>query len=269
MKINITFSSCWYKLKSKFNTQTYESWFKNMLSNVNNYYLVLYTNQESLEDITPYLYNNDRIKIVLREVEDFYFYKYKEHWEKNHNNSILANRIEWKLNMLWSEKIAMVKDTIEKKYFDTEYYGWCDIGYFRSREIDTPMNLLVNWPNQDKINKLNKTNIHYALVNNNENYINMLAQIILDKNEKGLPSTPIPQNQVSIAGGFFVLYKDNIDWWLETYENKLKLYFDNHYVVKDDQMIIIDCIINNINNFSLYKEISNYDNWFMFQRLFL
>jgi hypothetical protein len=270
MKINITFSSCWYKLKSKFNTQTYESWFKNMLSNVNNYYLVIYTNEESFPDIQPHILNNDKIKVIIKNFQDFYFFKYKTNWKRNHKHSILSNRIDWKLNMLWSEKIAMVKDTIDNKYFDTDYYGWCDIGYFRGRNVmDSPCNRLINWPNSEKINQLNKDTIHYAIVNNNDSYINNLVQLIMNKNDLGLPAVPIPQEQISVAGGFFILYKDNINWWLETFENKLKLYFNNSYVVKDDQIIIIDCIINNLDKFSLYKEISDYDNWFMFQRLLM
>jgi hypothetical protein len=38
--------------------------------------------------------------------------------------------------MLWSEKISFVKETMDNQYFNTEYYGWCDIGYFRNRSND-------------------------------------------------------------------------------------------------------------------------------------
>jgi hypothetical protein len=52
----------------------------------------------------------------------------------------------WELNMLWSEKIAFVQETIRNHYFDTEYYGWCDIGYFRNRQADTHTSNLMSWP---------------------------------------------------------------------------------------------------------------------------
>jgi hypothetical protein len=42
----------------------------------------------------------------------------------------------------------------------------------------------------------------------------------------------------------------------------------NKYLVKDDQTIVLDCIFSQQKHFSLARENNtNYDNWFMFQRL--
>ena len=262
--INITFSTCWYRLKAKFDKNVYFNWIDNMLSNVNNYYLVIYTNKESYQDIEKYN-SNKNIKIILKEFENFYNYKYKNNWIANQDKSILKDKIDWKLNMLWSEKIHLVKETITSNYFDTEYYGWCDIGYFRNRYNDTPVS--PSWPSTEKINNLDKTKIHYALVNNNDEYMNQLATIIVINKNKDNPVNPIPQNQISIAGGFFILAKSMIDWWFNIYDNCLQEYFEIGYVVKDDQMIVVDCVINNIDNFKLYREKGDRDNWFMFQRI--
>jgi len=177
----------------------------------------------------------------------------------------------WELNMLWAEKISFVKETIERKYFDTEFYGWCDIGYFRNRTgeyNDTNTNELMNWPNSEKINSLDKNKIVYACINNNDIYMNDLVRIIRNKNENGLPAKPIPPFQNSIAGGFFILHKNMIDWWFNTYDNKLFKYFLNGYLVKDDQIIITDCVFSNFEQFNLFREFHyQYDNWFMFQRI--
>jgi hypothetical protein len=193
-------------------------------------------------------------------------HKYKDDWIKNHEkNHLLNTRIDWKLNMLWSEKIFFVKETIEQKYFETEYYGWCDIGYFRNVTVNLQL-----WPNNSKILSLNKNKVHYAKVNLDKQYTNSLMRLILNKNSKGLPSVPIPENQVSIAGGFFILHKEKIDWWSNIYDSKISLYFSNDYLVKDDQIIIIDSIFSEPNHFLLYEENdSRYDNWFMFQRILM
>ena len=148
----ITISTCWYILKSKFDKTKYEQWFSNLLLNVNNFYLIIYSNQESKEMLLPYIKNNPNIKLVIIEIEDFYNYKYKEHWINNHekNNSLNDNsnfKTNWKLNMLWSEKISFVKHTIQQNYFDTHWYGWCDIGYFRGGYNDISVNLIKCWPN--------------------------------------------------------------------------------------------------------------------------
>lgn len=168
--------------------------------------------------------------------------------------------------MLWSEKLWFVNETIQNKYFDTEFHGYCDIGYFRNRPDDTPIDRLIQWPDDNKILALDKSKVHYGLVNNNTAYIGYLSSLINNKNNIGLPIARIPEDQVSVAGGFFLIHREKMAWWCRTYEDRLVLYFDNDYLVKDDQIVIIDCILSDINHFQLYQERSRYDNWFMFQR---
>jgi len=267
--INITFSTCWYNFKAKFPSDTYLQWIDNMLSNVNNYYLVVYTDAQGYTMLKQY--ETDKIKMIIKDPEQFYNYKYKTHWIKNHqNNPLLNTKVDWKVNMLWSEKVHFVNETVQRQYFNTEFYGWCDIGYFRNRQIDLTKEQLKQWPTPDKINQLNKDNVYYALVNQDVAFINQLYLFIQHKNKNGLPTQQIPANQISVAGGFFVLHKDKIQWWKETFDNKLHTYFMNNYLVKDDQIIVIDCIFSDINNFALQKESHPvYDNWFLFQRALL
>ena len=241
----------------------------NFLNNVNNFYLVVYTDEEGYELLKKYS-SNKKIKFLIKNLEDFYNYKYKDYFIRNQDASILKNKVDWELNMLWSEKINFVKNTIKNKYFKTEYYGWCDIGYFRCRQNDISQDIIKYWPSHNKINVLEKDKIHYGIVNNNSQYISLMLYYLRFRNEKGIPLIPLPQEQISISGGFFVLNEDNIDWWVKTYDDMLKLYFENGYIVKDDQIVLIDCISQNMDKFYLhYENNNNYDNWFMFQRILL
>jgi hypothetical protein len=172
--------------------------------------------------------------------------------------------------MLWAEKIRFVNETLERKYFETEFYGWCDIGYFRNRNNDLNTRFLSNWSSKDTLSLLDKNKISYACINNDEGYMNYLYKIVNNKNSVGLPSQPIPPYQNSVAGGFFILYKDKMKWWVKTFDNKLELYFKHKYLVKDDQIILIDCIFSNLDYFTLFRENNPmFDNWFMFQRILL
>ena len=264
--MSITFSSCFYIIKSKFDPKTYIEWMNNLISIVNNFNLVIYTDENTYKYINTR--ENPKIKIILKPIEEFNNYKYKNYWIKNHEkNTLLNNVVNWEINMLWSEKIWFVNETIKNKYFDTDFYGWCDIGYFRNRHNDLNVNNLKNWGNDLAIQKLNINTRHYACINNDKIFMNNLYKLINDKNVLGLPVTEIPAEQNSIAGGFFVIHKNKIDWWLKTFDDKLNLYFKNNYLVKDDQIILVDCIFSDINNFTLYTENNNYDNWFMFQRI--
>ena len=268
--MSITFSSCFYIMESKFDPSKYIEWMKNFISIVNNFNLVIYTDENALKYINTN--NNPNIKIIIKPFNQFYNYKYKDYWVQNHEkNSLLNDKSCWELNMLWAEKTSFVKETIERKYFDTNFYGWCDIGYFRNRTgeyNDTNTSELTNWPNSEKINALDKKKIVYACINNNDIYMNDLVRIVKNKNVNGLPTNPIPPFQNSIAGGFFILHKDMINWWFKTFDNKLELYFKNNYLVKDDQIIIADCVFSDLDRFTLFREFQYpYDNWFMFQRI--
>ena len=264
--MSITFSSCFYIINSKFPSEKYIEWMNNFISIVNNFNLVIYTDENTLKHI--HTKDNPNIKIIIKLLDQFYNYKYKDFWIQNHKKNVLLNNIScWELNMLWSEKISFVKETIERKYFDTDFYGWCDIGYFRNRENDSNTSQLIKWPNPQKIYKLDKTKIVYACINNIDSYIINIINIVQNKNSLGLPIQPIPSHQNTIAGGFFIIHKDKINWWFNTFDNKLSIYFDNNYLVKDDQIILADCIFSNLDHFLLCREYQpQYDNWFMFQR---
>ena len=265
--MSITFSSCFYIIKSKFDHRIYIEWMNNFISIANNFNLVIYTDENSVKYIDTK--NNPKIKLIIKPLEEFYNYKYKDYWINNHSKNSLLNSMScWELNMLWAEKISFVKETIKRKYFDTNYYGWCDIGYFRNRDNDTNTNSLKTWPNENKIRKLDRYKVVYGCINNNDIYINSLSHTINNKNEHGLPINPIPDYQNSIAGGFFILHKKLIKWWFQTFDATLELYFKHDYLVKDDQIIIADCVFSNLDKFSLFREFEiSYDNWFMFQRI--
>lgn len=263
-RMSITFSTAWYVFKSKFDISTYESWIDNMLSNVNEYYLVVYTDIEGSQYIEKYL-SNPRIKMIIKPFDEFFTYRFKEKWIINHSqNKLLNERIDWKLNMLWSEKISFVTETMLNNYFGTEWFGWSDIGYFRDSLNNE---LLRGWPNPEKINILCKDKIYYACVNNSVDYMNAVAKIIQDKNDVGLPRNEIPAHQVSVAGGFFICHNSKIDWWSKTYYERLFKYFRHGYLVKDDQIVIVDCIFSEEEHFQLVREnIPGLDNWFLFKR---
>jgi hypothetical protein len=263
----VTFSSCFYIIKSKFEPEVYVEWMNHFISMVDNFFLVIYTDEHSVKYIDTR--GKSKIKVIIKPMEQFYNYRYKDDWIKNHQiNYSLNENTEWKLNMLWSEKVWFVNETMNNKYFDTEYYGWCDIGYFRNRQNDLSTKYLLHWPNNSKILSMDKNKIHYACINNSVGVMLSLEQLINTTNAVGLPTIPIRPKQQSVAGGFFLLHKSKVNWWSNVYGSKLELYLKNNYLVKDDQIIIIDCIFSNKEHFMLYREkCHEFDNWFMFQRV--
>ena len=74
--MSITFSSCFYIIKSKFDPSIYIQWMNNFISMVNNFNLVIYTDENSSKYIETN--GNPLITVVIKPIEQFYNYKYKE-----------------------------------------------------------------------------------------------------------------------------------------------------------------------------------------------
>jgi hypothetical protein len=270
--MTVVFSTCWYPFKAKFNTQVYQTWIDHFISNVESFYLVIYTSQEGI----PFLTNaqgNPRIRIVVKPLEEFRQYCHKDKWIENHAKNIWLNqKVGWEVSVLWAEKVHFVKETIQQGFFveaNPSWYGWCDIGYFRPQSggcLTAPQ--IRAWPDPQKLAALDPSKIHYALVNP---YIIDIVNCIKNTDpHTGLPQPPIPPNQVSIAGGFFLTTTENLEHWATRFDQRLAQYFQHGALVKDDQIIIIDCILSDPIRFQLHREETpGYDNWFMFQRLLM
>lgn len=265
--MSVTFSTCFYVIKSKFAPSTYVTWMEHLFSIIHACNLVVYTDEASLVYINTH--DNPNIKVVVKPLEQLYNYKYKDCWINNHHkNSLLNDQTDWQLNMLWAEKTSFVKETMDMRVFDTDYYGWCDIGYFRNRRNDTHTSLLTSWANARVISNLDRHTVMYGCVNNDDVYLDELKQTICRKNDVGLPVVPIQASQCSIAGGFFVAHREMVHWWFHTFDATLERYFKHQYLVKDDQIIIADCVFSNLDKFTLVRERNSpMDNWFMFQRI--
>ena len=262
-KMKITLSTCFYRLHSKFDAQVYTKWATNLFEIVSRFGLVVYTDAES-KSYLPSVSPGSPITIIVLPLPEFYNYRYKDYWISNHErNHLLNTRTAWELNMLWAEKISFVQRTALINPFKTDFFGWCDIGYFRNRANDTPTHSLMGWPDDDIVEKLDPTKIHYAQIRSDP----FIRLLVLNKNEHDIPIIPIPPSQVSFAGGFFICHKTKIDWWRDRFDKKLHSYFTQGYLVKDDQIIITDCIYSEPLHFQIYTEDIGMDNWFMFQRI--
>ena len=76
----LTLSTCWYNIKSKFPSTKYLEWTNNLLSIVNNFNLVIYTDRESLAFLQPLFISNPviankigvKIKIIIKPFKSFF-----------------------------------------------------------------------------------------------------------------------------------------------------------------------------------------------------
>ncbi len=280
----ITYSTCYYIVNSKFPIEVYCKWISNFLfiAAEENFNLVIYTDHESFTAIQHLFHNyhHSNVKIIFKNFDNFYMHNYKDELIKNNNlygelGLNLIYNANWKLKMLWLEKIFFINETIKNKYYATNYYGWCDIGYFRNRKDDTNIMQLKNWSNSLIFysNNFKQNKIHYGCIQNDNTILLNIKGDINNHYSKSNENKNIPCDKYDencFSGGFFILKSNLIDKYIEIFENKLKYYLENNYFIKDDQTILMDIIFTNGDLFRIHRE-SKYpfDNWFMFQRILI
>jgi hypothetical protein len=166
-----------------------------------------------------------------------------------------AEIADWRLNMLWCEKTHFVRETIEKQYFDTEYYGWCDVGYFRDTlssggpgaAATHPAyreRIREHWPNPDKINRLHKDKVYYGCnisPSNLHKCYTYYAQHFQNTARRDVYS---PRAHL-LSGGFYITGREKALWWCCRFQEILELYIANNVVIQDDQHIIAHCVFTN------------------------
>ena len=130
---NITFVSCYYNVKNKYNHETYSKWFKNSL-NINQRY-IFFCKEEDNDFIRTFRNGYETI-FINYSIADFYSNNfYNDNWVDNYH----CPSIE--LGKIWHEKIHLLK--LAKDYdvnfkSSTTYYMWVDAGICIFRNYSPP-----------------------------------------------------------------------------------------------------------------------------------
>ncbi len=280
-------------MKNRHGLQRHHVWFRDFIRIVNQFYLVIYTGEIEYDDICNEIRKLDetaqgKIKVILKPFSEFHNSKYERFWMDNNARpeSKLKDIADWRLHMLWCEKTHFVRETIENQYFDTEYYGWCDIGYFRdTRSSDASMSydeyrerIREHWPNKNKINRLHKNKVYYGCnveprkLYGSYNYYTRHFQNI--DSTTGIPRDLYNKHSHFVSGGFYITGREKALWWCRRFQEILELYIMNNVVIQDDQHIIAYCVfVGNTppHDFCIVKVNETNDDklWFLFRDFLL
>jgi len=289
--MKLTLVSCFYKFNNddsyilKHNSDKYIEWMTKFLTIVKNFNLVIFTDKLTYDYICECKLNEiieskrNKIKIILKEKSNFYCYQYKDYFIGNQPKIKFGNydKMSWEMNMIWSEKLNFVSEVITKKFFDTEYYGWCDIGYFRNEpEGDLSVEDLTEWGNNIKIidNLRDKNKIIYGSPYSNFSPQEIWTNVV-KKGVKFIIDEKINadnENYVrSVCGGFFLLHKNKINWWCDKYYSLLYLYVKSNGLLCHDETILSICAALYPEHFKIVIEPNTKfnDKWRLFQRYLL
>lgn len=293
---NITFSSCLYQLKNRHGSDKHMEWFRDFMKVVNRFYLVIYTGENEYSVIQNEISRLDenaqhKIKVVVKPFTEFQNYKHERFWRSNNEReeSKLKDIADWRLSMLWCEKTHFVRETIEKRYFDTEYYGWCDIGYFRDTlSVSTALTaspayrniIREHWPNPTIIQRLHKDKVYYGC-NVQPKYMDKATRWMTRHfhpsnidSTTGVPRDLYRPDAHYFSGGFYITGREKALWWNDTFQSALEKYINAGAFLKDDQHIISYCIFTGSRDVDFCVVYSNDNNsidipWFLFRDFLL
>jgi hypothetical protein len=196
-KSNMTCVSGYWKIKNKHDDK-FNHWFENTLKIRCPY--IFFGDKESIEFVKKYRDELPTYYIELN-IEDFVTYKYKDRMitNKSHCPSI-------ELNLIWNEKIFMIKRSITINPFSSDFFMWVDAGLSIYRNITPPS---TPFPDPNKLNKLPDDKFIYSSSKNPE---------YSSKFKKGKYHV-----QHHIAGTSYILHKNIIDKCVTLYSEYLEL----------------------------------------------
>lgn len=187
----MTCVSAYFNVKSKSNSR-FSDWFPNTLS-INCAY-VFFGNKETIEMIKGYR-KDLPTHYIEYDLKDFTTNKWKDQMsiDENHCPSV-------ELNMIWNEKMYMMKKAAEINPYGSEWFQWVDAGICIYRGEKPPT---TEYPNPEKLATLPKDKFIFS---SSYNYSDQ---------------TPIDTIPHHIAGTSYILHKDFIPTFIDIYTKKM------------------------------------------------
>lgn len=238
---DITIVTCYFTIPSKFNDQIYWEWIKNFLQLDCN--LVIYTDSKNYEKIKHERASKMRKTFIhIREIENFYVYKYLNYWDYCKSIDVETNHTP-ELYMIWAEKSFMCLDAVINNNFKSKYYFWSDIGCIRnSKIIHHVKNFASKLPNDFLDDKFLLSVIENF--KDSDYTLEEISPIFMNKNEKCC-CDPI----VRIQGGFFGGNKNLWEKWTLLYKEEIEKFIKNKTYGGKDQYIMANIVLTKNTNF--------------------
>ena len=206
MSFPLTIVSGYWKIINK-HDNNYLEWFKNTLS-INCPY-VFFGTEDTIEIARKFRGNLPTYYVEL-EIKDFETYSYGNRMV---THSFHCPSVE--LNLVWHEKIFLMKKAININPFNSDYFMWVDAGICVYRNLKPPTQ---SFPNVEKLSSLPKDKFIFTSSNVREfkGIINAFLHFI--------------------SGTAYLFHKDFIDKFLPLY--KVKMQIIDQTDIYTDQIIL-------------------------------
>ena len=132
----------------------------------------------------------------------------------HHPNTVNAN-----YSCVMHSKYEFLSNAINKNYFNTKYFAWTDIGYFRD---------VLHMKNQSVIRINLPPNYNVSSIAVNE---------VFSRDKDSLITSIFYKNKVWLGGGFFLGAGDVMMTWVEQYRRAVHVFIKDMLMSTDQQVI--------------------------------
>jgi hypothetical protein len=205
---HMTCVSGFWKVKNKHN-DNYINWFETSLK-INCPY-VFFSDKDTIEIIKKYRQNLPTFYVECN-ISDFITNKYKD---KMLTHKLHCPSVE--LNLIWNEKIFLIKKAFELNPFLTDFFCWVDAGICLYRNKPPPS---TPFPNLDKLYKLPT---HKFIYSSSQPY------------NPGLVT--VEKYYHHISGTTYILHKSIINDFCKLYENYLDTLINTNNIWTDQVIL--------------------------------
>jgi hypothetical protein len=227
--------------------------------------LIIFTDNSSYDFIFKIRENNnylDRTKIIVKDMTEFYSYKYIDYMRWCHTIDTEKSIHTPELYMIWCEKSFFLKEAKNINPFNSEWFFWTDIGSMRDKNM---IKDVVNYPNIDKIKLLptDKMTLITIVPYQERDFIldNNNIPIIYKNRSNNLSCADV----IRIQAGFFGGYITVIDKWASKYEEILNLFISHNNFIGKEQFIMSTIYIQDPPSINLLQaNNTDHDIWFDF-----
>lgn len=179
---------------------------------------------KKLEDLEAYKMYYDKVSSLMNSDE----FKSKIHF-------MVPEMTQPLYNIVIFNKIFYIKESIEKKHFDSDFYIWADAGVLR-HDIKEPIR---NWPSLEKINQNYSEKItffnHQEDINIWDHHLHLLAQY-----------------RYIHGGCFFVPNNGSIYSFINDFLSYIDLFLEQGYVGSEEKYYDF-CYVLNPENYNIVK----------------
>lgn len=255
-----TIVTCYYRSPSKHSYEEYDQWMENFLTTVENE-MVIFCDEGSFEKIKKLREPFEEITMIyVLPLEETYCGNphYQNVWNKDWQRDIERHIHHPNLYIIWNEKSMFVHRAMTLNPFHTEFFCWCDMGCFRSKE---DLSLFHQWPSHAFLESASKDHMYFLNITpfeerDFETYSNGLTRSF--------------ERVTRIGATIFLGHVSIFERWIETFYKYMNDYITNNYFAGKDQNIIASIYVLHPTLFKLIRPVQGQgDPWFYLQRYFL